>query len=114
MTTYSQRMAQGKRSQRDADRHLREIVAEQHAERLAEAQARAERHKAEREAEQARVRLTADDVKGATHVRDRIGWHRVVRVSAKSVTVATPYSWTDRIPLDRILQAARMDEETRP
>lgn len=37
-------------------------------------------------------------------VRDRSGWHRVVRANAKSVSVETPWSWTDRIPLDRILE----------
>jgi hypothetical protein len=40
-------------------------------------------------------------------VRDRHGWHRVVRVNAKTVSVETGYSWTDRIPLERII-------ETRP
>lgn len=47
---------------------------------------------------------TGDQIKAATHVRDRYGWHQVVRVSAKSVTVRTPYSWTDRIARDRVLE----------
>lgn len=58
--------------------------------------------KAAREAEASRVRLTADDVKGARFVRDQFGWHVVARVSAKSVTVKTPYSWTERIAIDKI------------
>lgn len=37
-------------------------------------------------------------------VRDRWGWHRVVRVNRKSVSVETPYTWTDRIALDRIIE----------
>jgi len=37
-------------------------------------------------------------------VRTDLGWHRVVRVNAKSVTVETGYSWTDRYPLDRIIE----------
>lgn len=60
---------------------------------------------AARAAEKARVKLTATDCADATHVRDQFGWHKVVRVSSKSVTVATSYSWTERIPLDRILEA---------
>lgn len=62
---------------------------------------------AAREAEKARPKLTADDVRGARAVRDSYGWHPVVRVSAKSVTVATPYSWTERIALDKILEARK-------
>ncbi len=54
------------------------------------------------EQEAARVRLTLDDVRGADYVRDEFGWHKVVRVSAKSVTVETPWSWTDRIALDKV------------
>lgn len=53
-------------------------------------------------AEAERAHYTAADLKGATHVRDRTSWRKVVRVSAKSVTVETPYSWTDRIPIDQI------------
>ncbi|MGW9587476.1 hypothetical protein [Microbacterium sp. NPDC055455] len=52
--------------------------------------------------EAARIRLTADDLKGATHVRSATTWHKVVRVNAQSVTVATPFSWTSRIPIDQI------------
>lgn len=39
----------------------------------------------------------------ATAVRTRFGWHKVVRVNAKSVTVKTPYSWTDRIAIGNII-----------
>lgn len=54
-------------------------------------------------AEQERTPYTADDLKAATHVRDWTGsWHKVVRVSVKSVTVATPYSWTNRIAIDQV------------
>lgn len=68
--------------------------------------------KAAREREAARVRLTADSVRGATHVRDRFGWHKVVRVSSKSVTVETGYSWTDRIPLDKIHEARTVEAKS--
>lgn len=57
------------------------------------------------EAEAERVPLTADDARGATHVRDKNGWHKVVTVNRTTVTVETGYSWTDRIPLERVLEA---------
>lgn len=53
-------------------------------------------------AELERVRYTAADIKGAKLVKDAYAWHKVVRVSAKSVTVETPYSWTDRIAIDEV------------
>jgi hypothetical protein len=62
------------------------------------------RRKAQREAEAARVRLTAEDLAGVTHVRDSCGWHKVVRVNAKTVTVETGYSWTDALPIGKILE----------
>lgn len=85
------------------DRHIREQEKLQRAENK---RIHAERVAA-RTAEAARPKLTAGDVRGASFVRDRFGWHKVVRVSAKSVTVATAYSWTDRIPLDRVLEVRR-------
>lgn len=80
------------------DRHLAE-------QRRTDAAIQKQRRDAAREVEAKRVRLTHADVQDATHVRDTIGWHKVVRVSAKSVTVETGYSWTDRIPIDRIHEA---------
>lgn len=58
-------------------------------------------------AESERVRFTADDIKGAKGARDRFGWHRVVKVNAKTVTVETPYSWTERIAVENILEVLR-------
>jgi hypothetical protein len=49
--------------------------------------------------------LSESTLAGARMVRDRHGWHRVVRVNRTSVTVQTPYSWTDRIPLSKLLEA---------
>lgn len=85
------------------DRHL----AEQKRQARDEEKRRTAERIAAREAEKARPKLTADDVRGAVAVRDSYGWHRVVRVSAKSVTVETPYSWTDRIALDKVLEVRR-------
>lgn len=41
-------------------------------------------------------------IPGAAFVRDQHGWHQVVKVNTKTVTVKTPYSWTDRIPHGKI------------
>ena len=83
-----------------AIREEKERQARAEVERQAEA---AERRRCARQAEAARVRFTAFDLSGATHVRTDVGWHRVVRVNSKSVTVETPYSWTDLIPIERVL-----------
>lgn len=80
------------------DRWKREQAKEARQERQRQHEARI----AAREAEKARTKITAADLKGATAVCDEYGWHRVVRVNARSVTVVTPYSWTDRIPLDKV------------
>lgn len=105
MTSYSVRRAGARNGARLSEQAIREALA-----RTAAAEALRQEHlkqarAAERATEKARPRLTAEDVRGAVVVRDCFGWHRVVRVSAKSVTVATPWSWTERIPLDRVLEA---------
>jgi len=82
---------------------VREAVAVRDAAIAAEHEAIREAVALARTAEADRVRLTAADIAGAKLVRTSRGWHRVVRVSAKSVTVETPYSWTDRLPFDDIL-----------
>jgi len=50
------------------------------------------------------VSFTDEQYMAAAFVRSNIGWHKVVRVNAKSVTVATAYSWTDRIQRAKILE----------
>ena len=95
--------ARGRSIERTIDDAVKQLAAER---REKERAAKAVRL-ATREAEKARPKLTYDDVKGATLVRDYWGWHKVVRVSAKSVTVETPYSWTERIAHDRILEVRR-------
>lgn len=76
-------------------------LAEQKAERYAAWKRSSEVRRA---AETARVRYTTADLTGVTHVRDYLGWHKVVRVNKNTVTVETGYSWTDRIPVDRIIE----------
>lgn len=41
-------------------------------------------------------------IPGAWAVRTGTRWHEVVRVNAKTVTVKTGYSWTDRIPFEKV------------
>lgn len=47
--------------------------------------------------------VTPERLRTAVAVKTRFGWHRVVRVNAKTVTVATGYSWNDRIPVGSIV-----------
>ena len=91
-----------KRGNLDAeiDRHLAEQRREARAQQKRDHGARMEA----RAAEKARPKMTAEEVAGARFVRDEYGWHKVVRVSAKSVTVETPYSWTERLPLAKVLE----------
>lgn len=86
------------------ERSIDEAKAELEAARDAEYRA----VKAEaREREASRVRFTRDELVGAVAVRDRLGWHRVVRVNQKTVTIKTGYSWTDLLPIDRVLEVRR-------
>jgi hypothetical protein len=50
------------------------------------------------------IPFTDEQYAAARVVRTRFGWHEVVRVNAQSVTVKTPYSWTDRILRKKILE----------
>jgi hypothetical protein len=43
------------------------------------------------------------DFKKGDHVQTRFGWHEVLRVNKKSLTVPTPYSWTETVPYDRVI-----------
>lgn len=50
-----------------------------------------------------RHRFTREELIGATHVRDRYDAVReVVRVNQKTVTVSTPWSWTETIPFEQV------------
>lgn len=105
MSSYSARRAGARNGARLSEQAIREALARTAAQEALRQDRLKQARDAARAAEKARPKLTAEDVRGAVVVRDCFGWHRVVRVSAKSVTVATPYSWTDRIPLDRVLEA---------
>lgn len=101
--TYGQRRSMFKWSQALAKRYDAE-AAQFAAERQAAEQARIALANATRtERDQNAPRNIAVLVPGDL-VRDSTGWHRVVRVNAKSVTVETPWSWTDRIEHMRIIE----------
>jgi hypothetical protein len=86
------------------ERQIDQAVESERAERRAEWEARKAAHAAN---ESSRHRYTRDELDGVQGVRTADGWHPVVRVNAKTVTVHTPYSWTLRIPFDRILAVMR-------
>lgn len=89
----------GKSIERTIDDAVKEIAAEKRAENE---QIKIARREALR-AEKLRKKFTAEELASASRVRDRFGWHEVVRINAKTVTVQSPYSWTERIPIDRVL-----------
>lgn len=104
MASLSQRRAGARNGARATEAAIREELDRQAAARETAYAATVARRKDARAAEEARRKLTAEDLANAVVVRDEFGWHKVVRVSAKSVTVETAYSWTDRIPLARIIE----------
>lgn len=74
--------------------------------RAREAQAeveRLERVEAYR-ARNAPVAFTQDELKAARVIRTRYGWQVVVRVNKTTVSVATGYSWVDRVKLNDVLE----------
>lgn len=101
MLTLGQRRAWARHGNREIQRTIdaakRELAADAATER---AQARADY--AERTKP---VPFTDDQLRAATHIRTSTGWHKIIRVSTKTVTVETGYSWTDRHPMARILEA---------
>jgi hypothetical protein len=50
------------------------------------------------------VPFTQEELRAAVVIRTRYGWRKVAKVNAKTVSVETGYSWTDRIPLEQILE----------
>lgn len=102
--SLSRRRATARTGLANVEREQAAYRAEVAAEQAAQSRRITEARKAAREAEKARPKLTADDMAGARFVRDSSGWHEVVRVNTKSVTVQSPWSWTDRIDLDRVIE----------
>ena len=90
-----------RRNMRSIENTIDAAVAEVKAERKAEWEAA---KAAKRAADAERHRFTRDELVGVKGVRDKYGWHPVVRVNAKTVTVKTPYSWTETVAFDRILE----------
>lgn len=94
----NERMDSGLRRYTEAQQSAKALESKAH---LAEGRAK----------EAARTRLTHEDIKGATHVQDQFGWHEVVRVNAKTVTVKTPYSWTETLPIEKIRKTLKATPE---
>ncbi len=82
------------------ERMVDAAVAEVAAERTAEFEAA----RAATAARRATVPFTEEQYQAATAIRTKLGWRPVVKVSAKSVSVATGYSWNDRVPRAQILE----------
>jgi hypothetical protein len=90
----------------DARRHAaydREAAAAARL-RIAEASARADERAAVRAAADAAAPCDIGALRPGDGVRTKSGWHRVVKVNAKSVTVETPWSWSDRIPHAKVIE----------
>lgn len=102
-------MSRSRAAQRHATAQVREDVAVVEAAEAEESEATRARISAARQAEKDRPRLTRADLEGATLIRTSSGWHRVVRINAQTVTVETPWSWTDRIAHDHIHEARKAD-----
>lgn len=69
------------------------------SERQAEFQAAKQ---AAREREESRKVFARDDILGAGFVHDGFRWRTVVTVNKTTVSVASGYSWVDRIPFKKI------------
>lgn len=93
--------ARNARTERSIDEAVAAVKAEERAKWEEKRKVARERHAAELAHA---ATITPEQIREARFVRDAIGWHQVVRVNGKSVTVATQYSWTDRIGLDKILE----------
>lgn len=78
------------------DQAMAAVEAEKKTGQEAASAAYAERHKP--------VPYTPEELAAARFVRTELGWERVVRVNAKTITVTTPYSWTERVAIDKVLE----------
>lgn len=78
------------------DREIKRIKAETEVTRQKLIAANKERNKP--------VQFTREQLEAARIIRTSSGWYRVVKVNPKSVLVETGYSWSDRVPLAKILE----------
>lgn len=100
MLTYSQRATFARQGAATINQVVASAVAEVGAQQEADRAARI----AVYEAKVAPVPFSPAELVTARFVRTSAGWHKVVRVNAKSVTVETGYSWTDRHPIEKVLE----------
>jgi hypothetical protein len=106
--SYSQRRSMFKRSEALAAEWSAEAVRAERERRAVEA-ARVEAAHAERAARDAAAPRDIGSLVPGDLVRDSAGWHVVARVNAKSVSVLTPWSWTDRIEHARIIETRKAE-----
>lgn len=104
---YATRKAQAKRARQQSDRWLDDYKTAERERRQREHAEQKAKFEAEREADWANSPRDFDTLEPGDYVRDDIKWHRVVRVNAGSVTVATPYSWTDRIDRSKVIETRK-------
>lgn len=97
----SQRRSHAREGAKQIEATITAALDELEAEKAAE---RAELKAARKAAQADRRRYIREDFDGVRAVRDRYGWHGVVRVNPTSVTIRTPYSWSERIPFGQILE----------
>lgn len=102
----------GKRHWQQVDASVREAVAEVAAAQEADREAHRALGAAVVADRAAAVAVPVEQIRAATHVRDRRtgDWHQVIRVNKATVTVATGYSWTDRIPLEDVIAVQVCDD----
>lgn len=106
--SYSQRRSLFKRSRalaKQYDAEARQAAADEQAAN----RARIAAAEADRRARDAAAHRDIDALKPGDLVRTASGWHVVARVNAKSVSVETPWSWTDRVPHDRIIETRKAE-----
>jgi hypothetical protein len=89
---------------RNTDSSLRRYTEAHNAAESLDMSARVAEAKA---TEASRQHFTKQELDGATLVHDGYGWHEVVRVNGKTVTVKTPYSWTETIAHGKIRAVAK-------
>lgn len=100
MLDYSQRKAFDTHGGRTLDATITQAVVQVEADREARRQANLTAYAKTVQP----VPFTEEQYTAAKVIRTTTGWHRVVKVNAKSVTVATAYSWTDRVAREKIIE----------
>ncbi len=110
-TSLPKRRAGARNGARLAEQAIDAELARQRADADAAARTVTARREAARAAERARPKFTRTDLQDAVLIHDGSAWRRVVTVNTTTVSVATAYSWTDKVPLANIHALARADKQ---